>query len=581
MPITTFNYSATSYCQSGTSTPAPIYSGGGTTGTFTVVPPTGLTIDSAGVITLSTSTPGIYVVTNTIPSGNGCSMVSTDAYITITAPPIATFSYPGTPYCSNAVNPAPAFSVGGVAGAFTSTPAGLSINSLTGDVNLSGSTPATYTVTNTIAAANGCIVVSAPATITITALPIATFNYDAIAYCKTSSDPVLAYLGTGIAGTFSSTPAGLSLNATNGAISLSNSAPGTYLVTNTIAASLGCPSVPESVTVIVTAPPVATFSYPDTPYCSSATNPAPAFSGGGVAGSFTSTPAGLSINSATGLVNLSGSTPATYSVTNTIAAANGCGLVQISSPITISLLPQATINYIGLFCSSVAEPQSVTLTGATGGVFSSSPSGLTIDPTTGDVIPSSSTPATYTVTYTIAASSGCPAVPAINQVTIDPEFLVDIIDVCEGQIFSLTALPISNSFDPANATYEWTGPNGFVSAPSSSPTIVVSTPGNYVSTVLYNGCLSTNDHPVANTTCIIQKGISPNGDGDNDTFILTDVKKLSIYNRYGSKVYSYREYTNQWHGQTDGGAELPDGTYYYVIERGSGTTLTGWIYINK
>jgi gliding motility-associated-like protein len=62
---------------------------------------------------------------------------------------------------------------------------------------------------------------------------------------------------------------------------------------------------------------------------------------------------------------------------------------------------------------------------------------------------------------------------------------------------------------------------------------------------------------------------------------LTDVKKLSIYNRYGSKVYSFREYTNQWHGQTDGGAELPDGTYYYVIERGSGTTLTGWIYINK
>ena len=35
-------------------------------------------------------------------------------------------------------------------------------------------------------------------------------------------------------------------------------------------------------------------------------------------------PAGLSINAGTGVVDLSASTPGTYTVTNTIAAAGGC-----------------------------------------------------------------------------------------------------------------------------------------------------------------------------------------------------------------------------------------------------------------
>ena len=83
-------------------------------------------------------------------------------------------------------------------------------------------------------------------------------------------------------------------------------------------------------------------------------------------------------------------------------------------------------------------------------------------------------------------------------------------------------------------------------------------------------------------TCTIQKGISPNGDGDNEAFILSDVKSLSIFNRYGTRVYSHGEnYTNQWRGQSESGSELPDGTYYYVITRNSGNSITGWIYINR
>ena len=82
---------------------------------------------------------------------------------------------------------------------------------------------------------------------------------------------------------------------------------------------------------------------------------------------------------------------------------------------------------------------------------------------------------------------------------------------------------------------------------------------------------------------MIQKGISANGDGENDYFDLEgqNVSQLQIFNRYGVKVYSRGNYSNQWYGQSDKGEELPDGTYYFVIDYVAGETKTGWIYINR
>jgi hypothetical protein len=42
------------------------------------------------------------------------------------------------------------------------------------------------------------------------------------------------------------------------------------------------------------------------------------------------------------------------------------------------------------------------------------------------------------------------------------------------------------------------------------------------------------------------------------------------------------DYTNEWIGQSNAGDELPDGTYYYVIEfKNNQPSKTGWIYINR
>jgi gliding motility-associated-like protein len=83
--------------------------------------------------------------------------------------------------------------------------------------------------------------------------------------------------------------------------------------------------------------------------------------------------------------------------------------------------------------------------------------------------------------------------------------------------------------------------------------------------------------------CDIPKGVSPNGDGLNDTWDLGgyNVKKVEIFNRYGTKVYSKSNYVDEWHGQSDNSNELPDGTYYYVVEFNDSPVKTGWVYINR
>jgi hypothetical protein len=285
------------------------------------------------------NTPGTYYVyrnavlssaNNVAPNPYVATNESNASTITVTALPVATFSYTGTPYCSNGTNPLPTFSGGGVAGTFSSTTGLDFINTSTGQVNLAASTPGTYTVTNTIAATGGCSIVTASSPITITNLPAATISYAGTPFCKsvTGAQPVTR---TGTAGgTYSAVPSGLSIDAGTGAVTPSSSTGGSYTVTYTIAASGGCGIVTATTSVTITPLPVATFSYAGTPF--------PAYTGGGTAGTFSSTAGLVFVSTATGQVNLALSTPGTYTVTNTIAASGGCGVVTATSPITITAL---------------------------------------------------------------------------------------------------------------------------------------------------------------------------------------------------------------------------------------------------
>ena len=127
----------------------------------------------------------------------------------------------------------------------------------------------------------------------------------------------------------------------------------------------------------------------------------------------------MSINSTTGDVNLSASTPGTYTVSYTIAAAGGCAAVVKTTQITVTAPASATISYSApSFCSNSGSV-TVTRSGTAGGIYSASPGGLSINSSSGTITPSSSSPGNYTVTYTIAASGGCSTFTTTTPVTIN------------------------------------------------------------------------------------------------------------------------------------------------------------------
>ena len=105
-----------------------------------------------------------------------------------------------------------------------------------------------------------------------------------------------------------------------------------------------------------------------------------------------------------------------YLVSQTVS---GCVSPQATIAVIVNNLPSATISYSGTpYCISLGTAQNVTLTGTSGGTYSASPSGLSINSSTGAITPSTSTPGTYTVTYTIPPSGGCAVYTTTTSLTV-------------------------------------------------------------------------------------------------------------------------------------------------------------------
>lgn len=83
---------------------------------------------------------------------------------------------------------------------------------------------------------------------------------------------------------------------------------------------------------------------------------------------------------------------------------------------------------------------------------------------------------------------------------------------------------------------------------------------------------------------VVPNTITPNGDGDHDTWKLDFLKyfsdvEIAIYNRYGSKVFESKGNYQPWDGKYKGNT-LPVGAYYYVINLNKGEqVLKGWVAI--
>ncbi len=90
--------------------------------------------------------------------------------------------------------------------------------------------------------------------------------------------------------------------------------------------------------------------------------------------------------------------------------------------------------------------------------------------------------------------------------------------------------------------------------------------------------------------CKIPSIFTPNNDGVNDAFVIpcllnTDLypnSKVRIFNRWGDEVFtSAIPYGNDWTG-TFNGEDLPDDTYFFIVDLGNGSESTsGWVMIQR
>lgn len=452
-PSGVFSYAGTPFCSNQTN-PLPVFGANASGGSFSIPSSTlaSTFLDNlTGEINLAGIAAGTYTITNTIiPTSSLCATSTASTVVTITKLKVATFSYSASPYCENASNPVPTFIGGGVAGTFSSSPT-LSITPANGIIAIANSGVGTYTITNTIAATSGCAAVTASASVTITKLPVATFNYSTTPFCKTGSNPLPTFTGSGTAGAFSSSSVYLDINSSTGLINLSNSVADNYIVVNTISAANGCPAVVASSSITITGLPIGTFVYSGLPYCSDGANPTPTLSVGGTNGVYTFTPSGLSLEPNSGTINLLTSTAGSYTITNTIAAANGCPNVLSTYPVTVTPTPAANA---GATKTLTCLNSTVTLSGSGSATYLWTGPGIGSGSNT--ATPSVNTPGTYSLVVT--SSLGCSSktsTVAISQNTTAPVTAAST----SGSITCVTNT-VSLSSSLSGMSYTWTAPAG-------------------------------------------------------------------------------------------------------------------------
>ena len=286
------------FCRSGTQAVVAASPAGGTFSAGA-----GLSLNATtGTLNLGASTAGTYTVTYTPPAG-ACGGPAT-ATVTVVNPTTPTLTYATASFCTGTGTATPTAAT--PAGGTFSGSAGLVINATTGIVNLAQTPVGTYTVSYT---SPGSCSGTTTTPITVVAPTTPTLAY-AASLC-TGTGTVAPTTVTPAGGTFSGS-AGLVINATTGALNLSQTPAGTYTISYT---SAGACSATTTATVAVVAPVVA-LSFGGTDFCKAGTSPtAVATPAGGTFGSTT----GLFINATTGAIDLNASTNGTYTVTYTSA----------------------------------------------------------------------------------------------------------------------------------------------------------------------------------------------------------------------------------------------------------------------
>jgi gliding motility-associated-like protein len=110
---------------------------------------------------------------------------------------------------------------------------------------------------------------------------------------------------------------------------------------------------------------------------------------------------------------------------------------------------------------------------------------------------------------------------------------------------------------------------------------------SFIWTVTNEACpVSSDTVNILVNNLIIPTLITPNLDGINDYFIIKGIESfghtsLTIFNRWGARVYENKEYDNSWYGMDDNENLLPEDTYFFILIPEKSRTLKGYVVIRR
>jgi gliding motility-associated-like protein len=183
-----------------------------------------------------------------------------------------------------------------------------------------------------------------------------------------------------------------------------------------------------------------------------------------------------------------------------------------------------------------------------------------------------------TATYSFTPSAGSCGTKTTMDVEVNPLPVVKTgpdQTITAGETADLTAT-ITGVTESDISDYLWSPPDGLsnpaIVDPKASPAATTTYTLNVTTTA---GCKGSGSETITVQASVlpplgIPNVFSPNGDGINDTWIITNITyypdaEVSVFNRYGQLVYQTQGAYKPWDGNYNG-KKVPFGTYYYIID---------------
>ena len=173
------------------------------------------------------------------------------------------------------------------------------------------------------------------------------------------------------------------------------------------------------------------------------------------------------------------------------------------------------------------------------------------------------------VTVTMSCSYACSMPPQVTSTPITVNVTDPMADAGFDQsILQGNSASLSGS---GNGMFSWSPQTTLSNPNSQNPVATPSETVTYTLTVTDGNCVDMDEVTITVLPIIDPPNtITPNNDGFNDTWEIPGIDRfpnvvVSIYDRWGQRVFKSNGYASPWDG-TNRGLRLPVAAYYYVIE---------------